>query len=57
MSFTALALALPFIAFVFENWGFDSLFRVLAVAALVILIAASLLPAKLPSFVAAPVRT
>ena len=57
VSFTALALALPFIAFVFENWGFDSLFRVLAVAALVILIAASLLPAKLPSFVAAPVRT
>ena len=57
VSFTALALALPFISFVYSNWGFDSLFRVLAVAALVILIAASLLPAKLPNFVAAPVPT
>ena len=30
VSFTVLAAALPLIAFVYENWGFDALFRVLA---------------------------
>ena len=33
VSFTVLAAALPLIAFVYENWGFDALFRVLAVSA------------------------
>ena len=37
VSFTVLAAALPLIAFVYENWGFDALFRVLAVSAAVIL--------------------
>src|SRR2546421_12895657 len=49
VSFTVLAAALPLIAFVYEGWGFDSLFRVLAVTALVIFLAVSLLPRKLPS--------
>jgi MFS family permease len=48
VSFTALAAALPLIAFVYERWGFDTLFRILAVAAAVILCAVALLPRKLP---------
>ena len=48
VSFTALAAALPLIAFVYEGWGFDALFRLLAVTALAILIAVSLLPRRLP---------
>jgi MFS family permease len=48
VSFTVLAAALPLIAFVYENWGFDALFRVLAVSALVILAAVLLLPQRLP---------
>lgn len=49
VSFSALAAALPLIAFVHENWGFDVLFRILAAAAFVILAAVSLLPRKLPA--------
>ncbi len=49
VSFSVLALALPMIAFVYQNWGFDTLFRILAGAAFVILIAVSVLPRKLPS--------
>ncbi len=49
VSFSVLALALPMIAFVYQNWGFDALFRILAGAAVVILIAVSILPRKLPS--------
>jgi MFS family permease len=48
VSFTVLAAALPLIAFVYENWGFDALFRVLAVSAAVILGAVAMLPRKLP---------
>jgi MFS family permease len=48
VSFTALAAALPLIAFVYENWGFDALFRLLAVSAAIILGAVSLLPQRLP---------
>lgn len=48
VSFTVLAAALPLIAFVYENWGFDALFRVLAVSAAVILGAVALLPHRLP---------
>jgi MFS family permease len=49
VSFTVLAASLPLIAFVYENWGFDALFRVLAVSAAVILAAVAMLPRKLPS--------
>ncbi len=48
VTFTALAAALPFIAWVHANWGFDMLFRVLAVAALLVLAAATRLPSQLP---------
>jgi MFS family permease len=48
VSFTALAAALPLIAFIYQNWGFDALFRVLAVSAAIILAAVSLLPQRLP---------
>jgi MFS family permease len=49
VSFTALAATLPLIAFVHANWGFDALFRILAVAALVILTAVACLPKRLPA--------
>ena len=48
VSFTVLAATLPLIGFVYETWGFDMLFRILAVAALVILAAVSALPSRLP---------
>jgi MFS family permease len=48
VSFTVLAAALPLISFVYQSWGFDALFRVLAVSAAVILAAVMLLPRKLP---------
>lgn len=48
VSFTALAASLPFIAFIYDGWGFDTLFLVLAGAAVVILIAVSNLPRRLP---------
>ena len=48
VSFTVLAATLPLIAFVHENWGFDALFRVLAVSAAIILAAALMLPRQLP---------
>lgn len=53
VSFTVLALALPLIAFVYENWGFDALFRVLALSAAVILGAVLMLPRRLPEASAA----
>jgi MFS family permease len=56
VSFTVLAAALPLIAFVYENWGFDALFRVLAVSAAVILAAVLLLPQRLPQPQAVPAR-
>ena len=49
VGFTVLAATLPLIAFVYENWGFDTLFRILAGAALVILAAVTILPRKLPT--------
>jgi len=48
VSFTVLALSLPLIAFVYQNWGFDTLFRILAGAAVVILAAVTILPRRLP---------
>ena len=49
VSFTVLAAALPFIAFVYQNWGFDTLFRILASAAVIILAAVAMLPKRLPT--------
>ena len=48
VSFTVLAATLPLIGAVYENWGFDTLFYILAIAALVILAAVSCLPGRLP---------
>lgn len=48
VSFAVLAAALPLIAWIHQDWGFDRLFQVLAVAAGVILAAVSLLPRRLP---------
>jgi MFS family permease len=48
VSFTVLELALPLIAFVYERWGFDALFRVLSVSAAIILGAVLMLPRRLP---------
>ncbi|MES2600513.1 MAG: MFS transporter [Pseudomonadota bacterium] len=53
VSFTVFALALPFIAFVYGNYGFDTLFRVMASSAAVIFVAVACLPAKLPTPAAA----
>jgi MFS family permease len=53
VSFTVLAAALPLIAFVYDSCGFDTLFRILAVTALVILIAVACLPRRLPTAEAA----
>jgi MFS family permease len=49
VSFTVLAAALPLIAFVYEHWGFDTLFRILAATALTMLLIVSLLPRRLPT--------
>jgi len=57
VSFTVLAVALPLIAFVYDNWGFDTLFRVLAVTAAVILGTVSLLPRQIPTQVPATAQT
>jgi len=56
VSFTVLAAALPLIAFIYERWGFDALFRVLAVSAAVILAAVLLLPQRLPEAQGATAR-
>lgn len=49
VAFTVLALTLPMVAFVYANWGFDTLFRILAAAAIVTLMAVAALPKRLPS--------
>jgi MFS family permease len=54
VSFTALAASLPLIAFVYEGWGFDTLFRVLAATALAILVTVACLPRRLPAPEPAP---
>jgi hypothetical protein len=53
VSFTVLALTLPFVAVVYDNWGFDTLFRLLALAALAILVTVACLPKRLPAPAAA----
>jgi len=49
VAFSVLAITLPLIAFVYEQWGFDTLFRILAGAALLILCAVMALPKRLPT--------
>jgi MFS family permease len=49
VSFSVLAATLPLVGFVYDRWGFDTLFRVLAAAAFVILIAVFCLPRSLPA--------
>jgi MFS family permease len=49
VAFTVLAMTLPLVAFVYANWGFDTLFRILAAAAVVTLLAVAALPKRLPS--------
>ncbi|MDA4844278.1 MFS transporter [Hoeflea poritis] len=48
VSFSVLAATLPLIAIVYDRWGFDTLFRILAGAALVIFLAVAALPSRLP---------
>jgi MFS family permease len=50
LSFSVFAAALPLISFIYSTWGFDMLFRVLAVAASIIFVAAWQLPRVLPKF-------
>ena len=49
VSFTVLAASLPMIAFVYGNWGFDTLFWILAFAGIVIMCAVLTLPKELPT--------
>lgn len=55
VSFTVLAASLPLIAFVYDTWGFDTLFRILAAAAFLILAAVIALPRSMPSAEMRPV--
>ena len=59
VSFSVLAAALPLIAWIHGAYGFDTLFRVLAVAGALILVAVSMLPQQIPegSAAAVPART
>ena len=52
ISFSVFAAALPFVAFIYSRWGFDTLFYVLALSAAIIFAAAWQLPRVLPSPVA-----
>ena len=54
VSFTVLAASLPMIAFVYDNWGFDTLFWILAAASIVIMCAVLSLPKQLPQLDPAP---
>ena len=49
VSFTVFAATLPLLAFVYDTWGFDTLFRILSGAAVVILLAVAVLPKRLPT--------
>jgi MFS family permease len=54
VSFTVLASTLPLVGIVYDNWGFDTMFRGLAALAAVILLAVACLPGRLPSAEATP---
>ncbi len=49
LAFSVLALSLPLIAYVYEHHGFDSLFRLMALAAAAIFLVTACLPARLPA--------
>jgi MFS family permease len=49
VAFTVLAASLPLIAFVHTAYGFDMLFRLMALAAFVIFLATACLPTRLPA--------
>jgi MFS family permease len=49
VSFSVLAAALPLIAIVYGNWGFDTLFRILALVAGATLAVTACLPQRLPA--------
>lgn len=55
VSFSVLAASLPLIAFVYDRFGFDVLFMILAAAALLILAAVTMLPERLPNAETEPV--
>ncbi len=59
VSFTVLAASLPLIAFIYANWGFDTLFYLLAFTAFLIMVVVLALPTRLPTPtpVAAPAGT
>jgi MFS family permease len=57
VSFTALAATLPLIKYVYATWGFDTLFRILAVSAAIILAVVSQLPSRMPQPNAQPATT
>ncbi|MEO0729810.1 MAG: MFS transporter [Pseudomonadota bacterium] len=48
VTFTVLAAALPLIAWVHANWGFDALFRILSIGGCLLFLAVLLLPKRLP---------
>jgi Major Facilitator Superfamily len=48
VGFTVLAASLPLIGFVYESYGFDTLFRLMASAARVIFVVTAYLPSRLP---------
>jgi MFS family permease len=54
VSFTVLALTLPFVSVVYERWGFDTLFRMLAFSALLIFAAVACLPGRIAAPAPAP---
>ncbi len=49
VSFTVLAATLPLVGFVYANWGFDVMFRLLAGAAVLLLVTVACLPRRLPT--------
>ncbi|MEH6494181.1 MAG: MFS transporter [Pseudomonas marincola] len=53
VSFSVLAASLPIISIVYENWGFDTLFKILAAAAALIILIVYMLPKRLPEPAAA----
>jgi MFS family permease len=55
VSFTVLAVSLPLIAFIYDTWGFDTLFGMLSGAGAIIFLVVMFLPKRLPTPEAAPV--